>query len=71
MSSGTDDANLSFPVTRYPGNLGMEESIVADNRCFRNIGFKGQEAFFRYREPLPIKNVVLALVISNSGSDLC
>ena len=49
MSSGTDDDNLRFPVTRYPGNLGMEkESIVADNHCFRNIGFKGQEALFRY-----------------------
>ena len=52
MSSRTDDANLRLPVTRYPGNLGMEKSspIGADNRYFRNIGFKGQEAFFRYRE---------------------
>jgi hypothetical protein len=27
-----------------------KEPIVANNRYFRNIGFKDQEAFFRYRE---------------------
>jgi len=40
-----------------------------DNLSSWNIGFKGQEAFFRYRESgnLSPKNAGLALVISHTG----
>ena len=40
-----------------------------DNLSSWNIGFKGQEAFFRYRESgnLSPKNAGFALVISHTG----
>lgn len=48
MGMITKYQNVKLPG--YPGNLGMEGSIIADNLFSQNIRFKGQEAFFRYRE---------------------
>ena len=49
MGMITKYQNVKLPG--YPGNLGMEGSIIADNLSLLRIsGLKVRKSFFRYRE---------------------